>query len=566
VKRCSSYSIRFLFIFTILAIGTHLNSAMGHSSNLAQLVKPWSGDGPILANSEQRNSLFFGISPYEFYTLDMAAKDPGPVVLPLVLKPLLQNDLVKLAAKLSDREVWFEVYPARSDDVLPKMVVARYRFKQGSWQWNLRSDQEEFENLILPQRLDPRQEEQRLFGDILSMGLYDKPVAQDCVFVSRLDGKVKLAWPQNAVGDIKRLSDSTAWDCIYLPLPPLLNMQAQTFYIKMSQGHILWPVNLEFRDEVKSQQEDTAFSSSEFFPNFSSLYKESYRHQLKVISGETKAPGFARFKRKNNVQSDNQLLSMAAYFSSYYHKLGLKTSWQKFKWHNINHANLVATKVPDAKSDDGVIIVADHYDTAFSENIFERSGERVSNPGADDNASASAGLLVLAHALRTKKTRQPLWFVHLTGEEFPADDLGARKLVEMLLRQKIKIKAIIVMDMIAYRKPSWAQHFQISYGQNISSAELANIVFRNTSFPLLPLKRSRFDARTFIHQTDALVFSDYGFPVVLVNEWLNSNDHWDRPHYHQSSDRVDTLDLDYALKILETVANTICDLTCMGEN
>jgi hypothetical protein len=59
--------------------------------------------------------------------------------------------------------------------------------------------------------------------------------------------------------------------------------------------------------------------------------------------------------------------------------------------------------------------MADHYDTAFCEDVFEDTGQRISTPGADDNVSGSVALLMAAITLRHLKFCNEIWLVHFTG-------------------------------------------------------------------------------------------------------------------------------------------------------
>src|SRR5262249_12537097 len=80
------------------------------------------------------------------------------------------------------------------------------------------------------------------------------------------------------------------------------------------------------------------------------------------------------------------------------------------------------------------VIMGDHYDTAYMEDVYdaEAGGDMLRAPaqGADDNHSATTALLLAAEQLlvlaKAGKLRRDVWLVHLTGEEFPADCLGAR--------------------------------------------------------------------------------------------------------------------------------------------
>ena len=80
------------------------------------------------------------------------------------------------------------------------------------------------------------------------------------------------------------------------------------------------------------------------------------------------------------------------------------------------------------------VIMADHYDTAYMEDRLRKarggSGARLAAAGADDNHSATAALMLAAPIFlelsRAGKLGCDVWLVHLTGEEFPSDCMGAR--------------------------------------------------------------------------------------------------------------------------------------------
>src|SRR5262249_23574014 len=119
------------------------------------------------------------------------------------------------------------------------------------------------------------------------------------------------------------------------------------------------------------------------------------------------------------------------------------------------------------------VVMADHYDTAYRSDRYEKrqggDGARLAAPGADDNGSAAAALRVAAPVFREMSKAGRLgcdvWLVHLTGEEFPADCLGARHLcrylVEGTLRLRlpggaehdlsgVRVQGVYVLDMVAH--------------------------------------------------------------------------------------------------------------------
>src|SRR5262249_3960867 len=97
-----------------------------------------------------------------------------------------------------------------------------------------------------------------------------------------------------------------------------------------------------------------------------------------------------------------------------------------------------------------------------------------------------------------------VWLVHLTGEEFPADCLGARHLTQLLVEgglvlhlpegaeqdlSHVRVQGVYVSDMIAHNNDHERDVFQIAPGTSRASwwlaeqANLANTVW-NESVPV----------------------------------------------------------------------------------
>jgi hypothetical protein len=259
------------------------------------------------------------------------------------------------------------------------------------------------------------------------------------------------------------------------------------------------------------------------------------------------------------------------------------------------------------------VVLADHYDTAYMEDVYDRSrggnGARRAAAGADDNHSATAALLQAAPIFlkmsREGRLERDIWLLHLTGEEFPADCLGARQftqsLVEGTLRltpfeappldlSAIRIAGVFVMDMIAHNRESDRDVFQISPGRGAESLRLAweahlaaRIWNAHTEVwnrhpdrqgrgrgrrsddgitapdvahhPRLTGEiRTWDDPRSSLFNTDGQIFSDAGVPVVLFMENYDIN----RKGYHDTLDTMDNIDLDYGAAVaaiaIESVA------------
>jgi hypothetical protein len=246
------------------------------------------------------------------------------------------------------------------------------------------------------------------------------------------------------------------------------------------------------------------------------------------------------------------------------------------------------------------VIMADHYDTAYMADHYEKqqggSGARLAAAGADDNHSATAALMlgapVFLELSRKGRLGCDIWLIHLTGEEFPADCMGARHLCQSLVegtlrirladnRMKepanVRVQGVYVLDMVAHNNDHDRDVFQISPGMSRESmwlayqAHLANEIW-NASAPVWNRRASRrgcqrcrrssdgskipaiaphphlcgevrphYDPRSTLYNTDGQIFSDAGVPVVLFMENYDIN----RCGYHDSHDTMENIDLDY---------------------
>jgi hypothetical protein len=250
------------------------------------------------------------------------------------------------------------------------------------------------------------------------------------------------------------------------------------------------------------------------------------------------------------------------------------------------------------------VIMADHYDTAYMEDRYEKHrggcGARVAACGADDNHSATAAMMLAAPIFlelsRQGKLGCDVWLIHLTGEEFPADCMGARALTERLVERalqlrlprgkpkdlsKTTVRGLYVSDMIAHNNDRERDIFQISPGNDPGSmwlayqAHLANETW-NESVPYWNKKQKReglprgrrsphgaaipevapflalsghvrvpSDPRSTLFNTDGQIFSDAGVPCVLFMENYDIN----RTGYHDTHDTMENIDLDYGAAV-----------------
>ena len=267
------------------------------------------------------------------------------------------------------------------------------------------------------------------------------------------------------------------------------------------------------------------------------------------------------------------------------------------------------------KNRNEAVVMADHYDTAFMEDIYEKSrggsGARLAAAGADDNHSATATLLqaapIFLKLAKEARLERDIWLLHLTGEEFPSDCLGARHfcqaLVEKTLRLRlsddqfidlspVRVVGVFVLDMIAHNRDHGKNIFQISPGRSPQSlalawqAHTANLIWnlqageRNRhperrgkgpgqrsqdgrQIPEIALHpqldgevRTTDDPHSSLYNTDGQIFSDIGVPVILFME----NYDLSRAGYHDSKDTMENIDLDFGAAVAAVAIETVAQV------
>jgi hypothetical protein len=279
-----------------------------------------------------------------------------------------------------------------------------------------------------------------------------------------------------------------------------------------------------------------------------------------------------------------------------------------------NHERDILVVIPGRDRRQAVVL-ADHYDTAYMEDVYDTSkggsGARLAAHGADDNHSATATLLqaapIFLELARQGRLERDVWLLHLTGEEFPADCMGARAFCRALVEGNLSLKVedgasvdlsatrvvgLVVMDMIAHNRADHPYVFQIAPGEGPGAlrvalqAHLANEEWNRLADRLnaSPERRGRgvpargadpavipqvaehphlrgevrlhFEPRSSLYNTDGQVFSDVGVPAVLFMEDYDIS----RQGYHDTHDTMENIDLDYGAGVSAIAIETIARL------
>lgn len=231
-----------------------------------------------------------------------------------------------------------------------------------------------------------------------------------------------------------------------------------------------------------------------------------------------------------------------------------------FQVRGQTHENLVLN-LPAKTSNSGdrqpLILIGAHYDAVPG------------TPGADDNATGVAVLLELGRLLAAEPTRYPVRLVAFDMEEYGL--LGSSQYAADLRQQQQPLYLMLSLEMLGYRDatlgsqryPAGLKYFYPNCGNFIS------LIGNWRTIPdLIKLSRSLRQVKvpcewlpagekgTILPMTrlsDHASFWDQGYRALMVTDTAFLRN----PHYHQPSDRLETLDLDFLTDICQGLANGI---------
>ena len=232
---------------------------------------------------------------------------------------------------------------------------------------------------------------------------------------------------------------------------------------------------------------------------------------------------------------------------------------QTYSCYGKSVSNLAAEK---KGTDRGVVIIGAHYDTVPG------------TPGADDNASAVAGLLELAKLNRESSNKKTLVFVAFANEEppcFGSYNMGSMVYARHLRAQETPVEVMISLEMIGFFRPEAIQSYPIPvmglfYPKtgdyvgvvgNFHSSRYVSFIKKGIR------KHSRIRSRSLtapeffggINLSDNYSFWRHGYRAVMVTDtsfFRNKN-------YHQEQDTIDTLNFDSMAEVVRGLYGTLLE-------
>ena len=277
---------------------------------------------------------------------------------------------------------------------------------------------------------------------------------------------------------------------------------------------------------------------------------------------------FTTIQPARNYKNLPSLKQAATYLYENFAALGFdKLEYQPFKISSgQEYMNISAYW--QGKSNERIVVGA-HYDVWDDQ------------PGADDNASALAGLLETARLMQQFKQENELHysleFVAYCLEEppfFATEEMGSAVHARSMKKQNIALSLMICYEMIGYFSdepgsqdfphPSLRGMFPdkgnfIIVGGNSKqpgvTENFARLMQPNCGIPVYPVASPLTDS--LVNLSDHRSYWKYGYNAFMINDTSFMRN----PNYHQKTDTIDTLDFLKMGEVVSGVAGALARLS-----
>ena len=242
---------------------------------------------------------------------------------------------------------------------------------------------------------------------------------------------------------------------------------------------------------------------------------------------------------------ETEAISMATrYAYEQFAGYGLDVAYHDYVWNGHPLRNVVAEK-PGLVDPEEIYLITAHVDDLPAGALA---------PGADDNGSGSVAVLMAARLLAPYDLAHTVRFVLFTGEEQGLR--GSMAYAADCAAREENIQGVVNLDMIAFNSDD--EPVIDLYGRTTvdGSLELTRLFSDVVGVYGLNLFPERFSDRWPISASDQWSFLEQGYPAFLAIEDMDDS----TPEYHQATDRLTTLDLDYYADFTRAAIATVAHL------
>ena len=235
-----------------------------------------------------------------------------------------------------------------------------------------------------------------------------------------------------------------------------------------------------------------------------------------------------------------------AYLKSLFEGWGYLVEEDTFDVQGEAATNLII-KIEGAVNPEQIVVFSAHYDSTSEIPL-------VLAPGADDNASGVAALLETAVLLDSVAFEKSIWFVLTAAEE--QGSLGSASLAQQWSDSNLQVEAVMAPDMIGY----WPRgdNDEMDILGNESSEHLAEdmALFAEE----LGVSHRIWIRHDYCYGDDHTNYQENGFPAISPMDCVEAHNvsasGEETPHYHISTDSMDTIHMGFTTRVTEVLVAT----------
>lgn len=263
-----------------------------------------------------------------------------------------------------------------------------------------------------------------------------------------------------------------------------------------------------------------------------------------------------------NLESYEALEAAASYVELSFRAGGLPVTRHGYEARGRNVDNIEAV-IPGTSRKEEIVVLGAHYDTVAH------------SPGANDNGSGVAALLVLAQLAAREHFERTVRFVAFVNEENPyfhSELMGSYRYARMCRAQQDRIVAMVSLETIGYYSsrpgsqkyafplnliyPSTADFiaFVSNWRHRSLTKKLATAFRAHSQFPSQHLAAPEFIPG--IGSSDHWSFWQFQYPAAMITDTTNLR----YPHFHAPSDTAEQLDYPRYSEVVEGLRGMLRDV------